>query len=192
MANLTSQQVADYFLGTFDQDAGDNISPLKLQKLLYYAQGFHLAMSGDRPLFSDPLKAWDHGPVVVSIYHRYESYVWRAIDPPTDFDRLNYPPEVREILDAVNLVYGPFSAKTLERRTHLEPPWKNTRKNATITHDRLVDFFASLVEEGRSNPAVWPTNSFRYQRRVEIAEMVAPRLSDMKARARARAASLKS
>ena len=63
--------VARYFLAQSDDDAGDIISNLKLQKLLYYAQGVTLALTG-KPLFSDPIEAWQHGPVVPSVYRLYK------------------------------------------------------------------------------------------------------------------------
>ena len=61
MANC--HDVAAYILAKQDDDSGDLISNLKLQKLAYYAQGFCLAMHG-RPLFPEAIKAWKHGPVV--------------------------------------------------------------------------------------------------------------------------------
>jgi len=50
----------------------DFISNLKLQKLLYYAQGIHLALYG-KPLFNDPIEAWQYGPVVDSVYQTYKT-----------------------------------------------------------------------------------------------------------------------
>ena len=59
---LTCFDAADYFLSKIDEDAGDVITNLKLQKLVYYAQGFSLALCG-RPLFAERIEAWQHGPV---------------------------------------------------------------------------------------------------------------------------------
>jgi uncharacterized phage-associated protein len=50
---LNCDDVAKYFLAQASEDAGDLISNLKLQKLVYYAQGFHLALY-DTPLFPEP------------------------------------------------------------------------------------------------------------------------------------------
>lgn len=54
-------QVADYFLNkaSKEEDGGEIISNLKLQKLVYYAQGFHLAMY-NQPLYTESLEAWTH------------------------------------------------------------------------------------------------------------------------------------
>jgi len=68
----TCFDVANYFLKRQDPDAGDLMSNLKLQKLVYYAQGFHLAMENS-PLFNEPIEAWEHGPVCVPLYHKYKS-----------------------------------------------------------------------------------------------------------------------
>jgi uncharacterized phage-associated protein len=60
---LSCHDVAKYFLSLTDEDAGDLISNLKLQKLVYYAQGFHLALY-DELLFEETIEAWTHGPVI--------------------------------------------------------------------------------------------------------------------------------
>jgi uncharacterized phage-associated protein len=52
-----------HFLKLSQPDIGDVISNLKLQKLLYYAQGFYLAIYG-KALFEEDIVAWEHGPVV--------------------------------------------------------------------------------------------------------------------------------
>lgn len=64
--------VAKYFLSLQGNDAGDAISNMKLQKLLYYAQGFALALL-DKPLFDEDFEAWAHGPVLRCIYNKYKN-----------------------------------------------------------------------------------------------------------------------
>ena len=170
--NLHPRDIANYFLANVEEDSGDCISNLKLQKLVYFAQGLHLAMQG-QPLFSDPIEAWDHGPVVPGLYHAFKHRGNRAIEPPEQFEADDYLPEVREILDAVLTVYGQFSAWKLRDITHGEPPWRDTPLNGEISHEALRDFFSTVVDAGRENRAipgdpVWPTNSFKHQRRKEI------------------------
>ncbi len=165
--------IAGYFLGTCDQEAGDNVTHLKLQKLLYYAQGFHLAMNEGECLFDEPILAWDHGPVVESIWHQFKGFGYNAIDPPTTFTRDDYPPELQELLDAVNTTYGQFTAKRLESMTHDEPPWASTPKDGIISIESIRAYFATLVEAGRESAEIpghpsWPTNSFLFQRRKSI------------------------
>ena len=177
-------RISDYFLGTFDASAGDNITHLKMQKLLYYAQGFHLAMHEGDPLFPNAIEAWKDGPVVSRIWHEYKSFGWQALPRPDEFEIYSYPPEVRELLDAVYRVYGGFSATKLSDMTHEEPPWKSTYdhqkggiQSEVISASKLRSYFSSMVEAGRKNEAipdrpVWPSNEFRYQRRRKIASRI--------------------
>ena len=85
---LTCFDVADYFLAQCDEDSGDIISNLKLQKLVYYAQGFSLAFFGEA-LFSEPIEAWMHGPVVPALYRKYSHYGNGAL-PASVFDDSKY------------------------------------------------------------------------------------------------------
>ncbi|KJW07325.1 Panacea domain-containing protein [Orientia tsutsugamushi] len=58
---LSCFDVASYFLVLVDRAAGDVITQLKLQKLVYFAQGAHLALF-DKPLFKEDIEAWENGP----------------------------------------------------------------------------------------------------------------------------------
>jgi uncharacterized phage-associated protein len=118
----SARDVARYFLAIQDEEAGELITNLKLQKLVYYGQGFHLAVYG-RPLFDARIKAWAHGPVVPSLWHDYKHYGSSPIKPePLDKSRLTV--EQRKLLDEVYLAYGQFSAWRLREMTHHEPPWQ--------------------------------------------------------------------
>jgi uncharacterized phage-associated protein len=170
--HFTAHDVAHYFLGTLDEESGDNITQLKLQKLLYYAQGLHVAMH-DEPLFPERIEAWKNGPVVRPIWERYTSYGYRPIDPPIEFDLASYPPETQELLSTIYATYGQFTAGKLCEMTHNEPPWTGTPQNFEITHNALKSFFSQVVEAGRNGQAypgepVWPTNSFRFQNRRRL------------------------
>jgi len=172
--SLTAIDVADYFIAMVDRESGDNITNLKLQKLLYYAQGFHVAMCGGQPLFSESIYAWKHGPVVRQVYTRYNCE-WHPIDQNASFNKGDYAPEDRELLDAIWSTYGQFSAKKLETMTHEESPWLETTRPGEISLGLLMDYFLPLVQAGkRDRPVegrpVWPVNSFRFQRRKELAE----------------------
>src|SRR4051812_7192136 len=105
----TAIDAAKYLLTLDDQDAGDLTSNLKLQKLLYYAQGVNLALR-DAPLFDDKIEAWQHGPVSPPVYHEYKSHGGDPIPRPEDFNPLSLPEADRDILNEVHTVYGQFSA----------------------------------------------------------------------------------
>jgi uncharacterized phage-associated protein len=169
---IYSQEVANYFLANVDAEAGDNISNLKLQKLVYYAQGLYLAMQ-DEPLFVESLEAWEYGPVVPGLYRTYRYRGARSIEPPERFEAGDYAPEVGELLDVVLEVYGQYSVVKLMHMTRAEPPWRDTPRHQEISQESLRDFFSTIVEAGRFGRAiegepVWPTTSFRHQRRREI------------------------
>ena len=166
--------IAEYFVASVDTDSGDNITHLKLQKLLYYAQGFHVAMCDGKTLFPESLLAWAHGPVVRKVYNRYRGQAYHPIDPNVSFSRSHIPPEIREILDAVYATYGQFSATKLEKMTHEESPWQETEPSSVISLDLLRNYFVPLVEAGRRNKCVkgrpiWPMTSFKFQGRKELA-----------------------
>ncbi len=142
---FSAHDAAKYFIGLVDEDAGDSISNLKLQKLLYYAQGFHLAIHG-KPLFHEKIKAWDHGPVVPQVYHPYKKHGANAI-PKEKIDVDRYSPKIRELLNEVYSVYGQFSAGKLRSMTHNEPPWRETPRGEEISHEAMKQFFKTLVIE---------------------------------------------
>ena len=150
MAALTAQDVADYFLVSVNEEIGDNLSNLKLQKLVYYAQGFNLALH-DVPLFDESIQAWTHGPVVPALYHHYKAQGAGAISPPEDFDDSKYDEGTREILDEVFKVYGQYSAWKLADMTHIEPPWTETSPGQSISRSAMRDYFRTMLVNGEDS-----------------------------------------
>ena len=146
MEPVDVQNVAKFFLSCIDEEAGDHITHLKLQKLIYYAQGFHLAMY-DTPFFKDPILAWDHGPVVKTIYEKYKEYGSMPIPPDreSDLDEV-FTEQQRALLEDVCNVYGQFSAWKLRNMTHAEPPYNNP-KNGIITTEAMQEYFKTQIEE---------------------------------------------
>jgi uncharacterized phage-associated protein len=147
---ISANQVAKYFLAKADEDVGDGISNLKLQKLVYYAQAYHLAMHGE-PLFGDRLEAWEHGPVVPDLYHAYKEYGAANIPAPSDLQLNAYGEETAEFLDEVYNVFGQYSAWKLRNMTHEERPWveayENGERGRVISHAAMRDFYKDYVTE---------------------------------------------
>lgn len=146
----TAAAVADYLV-CFGRDVGDPLTNLKLQKLLYYAQGWFLAKH-DRTLFGEPLQAWVRGPVVYPVWLRFREYRWEPISSPT----LSVPtlsPTVTNHLGGIVRDYWDCSAYTLENMTHQESPWLNARKgtakdtpsSAPILLSDMHDHFSHLL-----------------------------------------------
>lgn len=122
-----------------DEDA-DYISNLKLQKLLYYAQGSYLALTGKR-LFKEDLYAWEHGPVVPEVYREYKINGSRGIEyTKGDYDG-SVTEEDESILKQVYEIFGAYSAWGLRDKTHNEAPWKETDINKVIDTELIKNYF---------------------------------------------------
>ena len=144
MARLSAHNVAEYLLAQMSDDCGDTISNMKLQKLLYYAQGVSLACN-NTALFREQIRAWAHGPVVPSVYHKYKEHGAGAIPKPADVNFAIFSNDDRAIMDEVWTVFGQFSGWKLRNMTHKEPPWKDTKQNAVITHASMRKYFTTLL-----------------------------------------------
>lgn len=144
--------VASYFLCRLDREAGDTISTLKLQKLIYYAQAWSLVFR-NQPLFYQDIEAWVHGPVVREVWNEYQDYKYRDIPEPVGFSDIEFEEDEIEVLEEVWMVYGELSAKHLEELTHSENPWIQARKGLEpaekstniISHEQIKNYYASLV-----------------------------------------------
>ena len=143
MAKHTAEEVAKWFLShnrmIEDDEGAELISNLKLQKLLYYAQGCFLAVTGE-PLFDDNIVAWEHGPVVESIYRKYKQFGSKGISFDEDFDSM-FTLEEEDLLNEVYNEFGQFSAWKLRNMTHEESPWKETPQNSVIQQQKIKDYF---------------------------------------------------
>lgn len=146
------QAVADYILASVDVGRGDSITNLKLQKLVYYCQAWHL-VERRGPLFIDAIEAWPHGPVVYAVWKRFSGNQWHAIDTEANADLkriATIPADSAEVIDHVLSAYSHLSAVELEEATHLEDPWTITRgglsadapSNLVITHGLMQDFYS--------------------------------------------------
>ncbi len=144
--SIPVEEVANYFLDKLDIETEDCISNLKLQKLVYYAQGFVMALTGKK-LFDEPIEAWEHGPVVRCLYDKYKQNGRAAITRTEDLEyhELQKFPEIMEILDEVYQVYGQFSAWKLRNMTHDEIPWLETKRNDIITDCKMLAFFKTQI-----------------------------------------------
>ncbi len=139
----TADNVARWFLSRNELKAlsgeTDFISNLKLQKLLYYAQGIYLALY-DEPLFEEPIDAWQYGPVVETVYQKYKE---NGADGIKNFEypEENFSEEEESTLQFVQNAFGQFSAWKLADMTHEESPWKDTPRNETIPLWKIQNYF---------------------------------------------------
>ena len=131
---------------------GKEITPLALQKILYYAQGFYKAFFG-KFLFEDDCQAWVHGPVYVNIYEKYKEFKSGNILVDIDYDIEDIiVDEKREILDVIIKYFGYYNGKALEKMSHYETPWINARKgllpsensNNIISREDIKEYFEKV------------------------------------------------
>lgn len=149
----TAHDVARYIL----QNLGRPVAAVRLQKLVYYAQAWHLVWD-EQPLFDDRIEAWANGPVVRALYatHRGKFSV-RAEDFPSG-DPEALTASERESVDAVLGYYGDYTAHQLSELTHREDPWREARSKAgllqgergeaLITHVAMVEYYDGLTTDG--------------------------------------------
>ena len=145
-----ADKIAKYTI-KFSHEHGDLITNLKMQKLIYYAQAWHLALYGS-PLFDERIEAWVHGPVVPSVYRKYKQWEWRPIDSEPEEEK--FDSKTLNHLDEIMDVYGGVSAYDLEKLTHQEAPWQNARKglpsdapsNSVISHQDMRDYYKARVD----------------------------------------------
>ncbi len=141
---ISASEVAKAFLLLSQPEIGDGVTNLKLQKLLYYAQGFHLALY-KKPLFDDQIVAWEHGPVVKKVYGIYKKNGAGMIALPRTKSSLDE--ERLEYIQRIWKLFGQFSAWKLRDMTHQEDPWKNTRQSDVISHKSMQSFFETRIEK---------------------------------------------
>ena len=147
--------VAYYFLSK------ESMSAKKLQKLVYYAYGWTLALLNESDqemnyhLFNNRIEAWVHGPVIPDLYQEYKSYGWKDIPQLHSFDSSLFSSEEKDILSQVWDVYGPLNADQLEMISHKEAPWIRARKGiaAYATSSNAIkdeDIFQFFNEQANS------------------------------------------
>ena len=149
-------QIARYFVHQNDKDK-KGLSPLKLQKLLYYAQVWNLVKLG-RPIFKDDIQAWVHGPAIPHVWGSFRDYNF-SIEHPEITDEMfgSLLPEEKEVLDMVWNVYGKYDGKYLEMLSHNEEPWQEARRGIEtevpsrniISPDTMKSYYEQRLKEAQ-------------------------------------------
>ena len=137
------------------------VTQISLQKLLYFAQGIHLAKYNES-LFVDPIYAWKYGPVVHSMYKHFRVFGNRAMDFQTvteilgeeffeDSDNLSI--EEKSSLDMTWTTFGKRTPFELVRITHLDgSPWNTIVKlhgedarDVVIPTEDMTKYFKGMM-----------------------------------------------
>ncbi len=175
MGPFHPKAVANFFLERAQLE-GSGLSPMKLQKLVYFSHGWHLGLF-DVPLIDEPIQAWVWGPVIQSLYHEFKRFGSGAItdlatsvewDPIDDNFKIITPTipandqEEREFVLGMWGIYGKYAATRLSNATHaVGTPWyqmwlqyKNDRgaipKGIIIPNNTIREYFAKLASEKSS------------------------------------------
>lgn len=126
------------------------LTPMKLQKLLYFTYGVYAAKTGT-PLFSENFEAWQYGPVLSSVYQEFKSFGSNIINKyATDAEGNAYAlkldiPEYKELGEIFGTICGKFakiSGLELSKLTHEKgTPWAKTYANGIIAFENIVKYF---------------------------------------------------
>lgn len=133
--------IADAFVSIFAYD-DDGITQLKVQKLLYYAQGCSFQRFG-RPLFKEKIEAWKNGPAVNCVYAKYANY---NKSPITSFQSPSLDMETERLVLDVAREYGKYTTSELVGRTHAPgTPWSMIYKEGSchkvIPNELIAEYF---------------------------------------------------
>jgi uncharacterized phage-associated protein len=149
----------DYLLRAAEQSGIQGMTPMKLQKLLYFAEGLFLAQNPkEKRLFQEDFQAWEYGPVLPTLYRMFKSYGRDAVPRnhlfATPNRTLNELPEnVKAALDASVSQLGKFSAIRLSDFSHVEGgPWASVFSantvGAIIRKESMREYFSKTLKTG--------------------------------------------
>ena len=177
---MKAVDVAGYMVFLASDLFGD-MTNMKFNKLLYYLQGQSLLVRGT-VAFDDDIEAWDHGPVVNSVYAKYVLNGNKPILASGDFDAAEMDEEDRDFIRQVLMKYGLYSAGELREMTHRQgTPWrrryKEGQKHTLIPVEVISDYFKSNEQAAEPfNPSFSEDDFVGY--RDEDGVLVLPRELD--------------
>lgn len=138
------KDIANYIVA-YSNQAEKSITNLRLQKIMYYIQGYFLRQY-DALAFSSDIVNWPYGPVVLDAYYDFCVYGHTNIDQLKDPDAAIGKISDRAHRTLINNVIDACLSKSitaLVEDTHNEDPWKTTHSRSVITCDKISDYFTS-------------------------------------------------
>lgn len=120
-------EIAKYFIFKGNNSEKYGVTNMKLHKLLYFAQGFHLAIF-NKPLFFEGIYMYEYGPHIESVDNAYKKYTYNTI-PEEYNDDFSFKQETRLFLDDIWNIFKLYTPKVLEEIITNDEPWKRARKN---------------------------------------------------------------
>lgn len=124
---------------------GYNISNLKLQKILYFVQADFL-VSNSTPCFEEEIEAWDFGPVIPEVYHKFKVYGSSNIPKSEGLNSsILILKKDRDLIKEMVDQCAEYSASALVEITHNQDPWNNAYRkgyNKIISKSAIQEYFA--------------------------------------------------
>lgn len=133
------------------KELGYPLTNMQLQKLMYYAQGFSLALLG-KPMYEDDIEAWRHGPVVPDLYQDLKMF--KSLQIPVNHGQEHLSLLSGEQVELLRIVVSNFgfrSGSELRRLSHREEIWKShcfedgSGDDSVITKDEIAQFFTDAL-----------------------------------------------
>lgn len=149
-----------YDVAAYILDQAGPMTAMKLQKLVYYSQAWHLVWD-DEILFPESIQVWANGPVVPDLYDKHRGqytveapWRWGRVDALTDAQRTS--------IDGVLNAYGDFTAQQLSVLSHSERPWREARHelqplergSEIVEPMAMADYYGSLLQDGSPSEPV--------------------------------------
>ena len=132
---------------------GKQLTPMQIQKLVYFAHGWHLGF-GRGPLSSESPQAWLYGPVFPSLYQAVKQWGGGPIQQPIRAPWVIDDAFARSLIERVWVVSGDKSAAQLSQMSHAsDGPWKNARIASDGEHGAIISdedtkrYFAKLSND---------------------------------------------
>lgn len=120
-----------------------DLTPMKLQKLMFFAQSWYLKKYSKR-LILDNFERWDYGPVIPSVYYTFNIFKSNVINKlATGLDCTEIKTDLKSkddnFLDELLAVYGKFDGWRLSLMTHQDKTaWSMGALGTTISLDEMV------------------------------------------------------
>lgn len=137
---FSSSDIAIWFAARDDETEPDR-TPMKVLKLIYFAQAHHLAATG-QPLVDERTWAWDHGPVYAPARHLMKGFGNGPFKPDAT---CAFDSSTEAFLTAVDAQYGKLSAFALRGISHRDAPYASVYvphvKSIEIPNELMTEFY---------------------------------------------------
>lgn len=151
-AAYSAKAIANFFI-ELAQDKKGVLDPMKIQKLVYYAHGWSLALLG-QPLIREPIEAWDYGPVIRSLYMEFRKYgKGQIIDFAKTHDAVREDDDItKALLRRIWELYGKYTGIQLSNLTHADgTPWQQAwtsskyKTGISINNELIEGHFLDVI-----------------------------------------------